>query len=218
MTNELSLMEKLAVSKKIMDAHNKIPTGGASPSMDSYNSPSMSSYNSPSVDNYAPVKGTYNIPQEFLQESQSNEPYLSSLPKMTTAPQPMTTDRVMSSKLPDAIKRLMIEHPIEIPNSMGGGGSVLSDELVEKATRLMNTDARGNQTSQPKQRVQEQSQPQSPNFNMKELKSMLREVVEEVLQENGILSESEQKSNEVFSFKVGKHIFEGKVTKIKKIS
>jgi hypothetical protein len=53
---------------------------------------------------------------------------------------------------------------------------------------------------------------------MKELKSMLREVVEEVLQENGILSESEQKSNEVFSFKVGKHIFEGKVTKIKKIS
>jgi hypothetical protein len=33
MTNELSLMEKLAVSKKIMDAHNKIPTGGASTSM-----------------------------------------------------------------------------------------------------------------------------------------------------------------------------------------
>ena len=59
---------------------------------------------------------------------------------------------------------------------------------------------------------------QQSNFNMKELKSMLREVVEEVLQENGILSESEQKSNEVFSFKVGKHIFEGKVTKIKKIS
>jgi hypothetical protein len=101
---------------------------------------------------------------------------------------------------------------------MGGGGSVLSDELVEKASRLMNSDARGNQVNQPKQRVQEQSQPQSSNFNMKELKSMLREVVEEVLQENGILSESEQKSNEVFSFKVGKHIFEGKVTKIKKIS
>jgi hypothetical protein len=47
---------------------------------------------------------------------------------------------------------------------------------------------------------------------------MLKEVVEEVLQENGILAESIQKSNEVFSFKVGKHIFEGKVTKIKKIS
>jgi hypothetical protein len=210
MTNELSLMEKLAVSKKIMDAHNRIPTGGVSPS--------MNSYNSPSVENYEPVRGNYNIPQEFLQESQQiDQPYLSSIPKTPTAPQPMTTDRVMASKLPDAIKRLMIEHPIEVPNSMGGG-SVLSDELVEKASRLMNL--KGGQ--QPKQSVNEQTkrpqQTQSPNFNMKELKSMLREVVEEVLQENGILSESEQKSNEVFSFKVGKHIFEGKVTKIKKIS
>jgi hypothetical protein len=207
MTNELSLMEKLAVSKKIMDAHNRIPTGGVSPS--------MNSYNSPSVENYEPVRGNYNIPQEFLQESQQiDQPYLSSIPKTPTAPQPMTTDRVMASKLPDAIKRLMIEHPIEVPNSMGGG-SVLSDELVEKATRLMGTSPKGNQ---PNQVVKEQSQPQSPNFNLKQLKSMLREVVEEVLQENGILSESEQKSNEVFSFKVGKHIFEGKVTKIKKIS
>ena len=111
----------------------------------------------------------------------------------------------------------MIEHPIEQPTSMGGGAT-LSNDLVEKAARLMKTDARGNQVGQSKQRVQEQSQTQLPNFNMKELKSMLREVVEEVLQENGILSESEQKSNEVFSFKVGKHIFEGKVTKIKKIS
>lgn len=211
MTNELSLMEKLAVSKKIMDAHNRIPTGGVSPS--------MNSYNSPSVENYEPVRGNYNIPQEFLQESQQiDQPYLSSIPKTPTTPQPMTTDRVMASKLPDAIKRLMIEHPIEVPNSMGGGGSVLSDELVEKASRLMNL--KGEQ--QPKQSVNEQikrpQQTQSSNFNIKELKSMLREVVEEVLQENGILTESTQKSNEVFSFKVGKHIFEGKVTKIKKIS
>ena len=210
MTNELDLMERLAVSKKIMDAHNRIPTGGASPS--------MNSYNTPQVENYEPVRGTYNIPQEFLQESQQiDQPYLSSIPKAPTMPQPLTSDRVMASKLPDAIKRLMIEHPIEVPNSMGGG-SVLSDELVEKASRLMNL--KGGQ--QPKQSVNEQTkrpqQTQSPNFNMKELKSMLREVVEEVLQENGILSESEQKSNEVFSFKVGKHIFEGKVTKIKKIS
>ena len=210
MTNELSLMEKLAVSKKIMDAHNRIPTGGASPS--------MNSYNTPQVENYEPVRGTYNIPQEFLQESQQiDQPYLSSIPKTPSMPQPLTSDRVMASKLPDAIKRLMIEHPIEVPNSMGGG-SVLSDELVEKATRLMNTDARGNQVNQPKQRIQEQAPVSQPQFNNKQLREMLKEVVEEVLLENGILAESTQKSNEVFSFKVGKHIFEGKVTKIKKIS
>jgi hypothetical protein len=209
MTNELSLMEKLAVSKKIMDAHNRTPRGSASPS--------MNSYNSPQVENYEPVNASYNIPKELLQESEINQPYLSSIPKTPTAPQAITTDRVMASKLPDAIKRLMIEHPIEVPNSMGGG-SVLSDELVEKATRLMGTDARGNQVNQPKQRIQEQTPTQQPQFNNKQLREMLKEVVEEVLLENGILAESTQKSNEVFSFKVGKHIFEGKVTKIKKIS
>jgi hypothetical protein len=211
MTNELDFMEKLAISKKIMDAHNRIPTGGASPS--------INSYNTPQVENYEPVRGTYNIPQEFLQESeQIDQPYLSSIPKAPAMPQPLTSDRVMASKLPDAIKKLMIEHPIEVPNSMGGGGSVLSDELVEKAARLMNTDARGNQINQPKQRIQEQVPIQQPQFNNKQLREMLKEVVEEVLLENGILAESTQKSNEVFSFKVGKHIFEGKVTKIKKIS
>jgi hypothetical protein len=95
----------------------------------------------------------------------------------------------------------------------------LSDELVEKATRLMNTDARGNQVNQPKQVVQRtDSQPQSSNFNMKQLKSMLREVVEEVLQENGILTESTEKANEMFTFKVGKHIFSGKISKVQKTS
>jgi hypothetical protein len=206
MNSEADLIQKLMISKQIMDKHNQTPRGGL---------PSINSYNTPEVESYEPVRGSYNIPQEFLQESQSNEPYLSSIPKTPTIPQPVTSDRVMSSKLPDAIKRLMIEHPIEQPTSMGGG-TTLSNELVEKAARLMNTDARGNQTPQPKQRVQEQSQ--SPNFNMKELKSMLREVVEEVLQENGILAESEQKTNEMFTFKVGKHIFSGKISKVQKTS
>jgi hypothetical protein len=212
MNSEADLIQKLMISKQIMDKHNQTPRGGM---------PSMDSYSSPQVESYEPANAKYNIPQEFLQESQQSEqfdqPYLSSIPKTPTMPQPITKDRVMSSKLPDEIKRLMIEHPIEQPSSMGGG-TTLSNDLVEKAARLMNIDARGNQSTQPKQIVKEQSQSQSSNFNMKELKSMLREVVEEVLQENGILSESEQKSNEVFSFKVGKHIFEGKVTKIKKMS
>lgn len=202
MSNELSLMEKLAISKKIMDKHNQTGRGQSSNN--------YSSYGSPSVENYEPVNANYNIPQEFLQESQVEQPYLSSIPK---TPQPITKDRVLASKLPDAIKRLMIEHPIEVPNSMGGG-SVLSDELVEKATRLMNTDARGNQINQPKQRIQEQTP--SPQFNNKQLKEMLKEVVEEVLLENGILSESSEKSNEQFTFKVGKHIFSGKISKVQK--
>ena len=47
---------------------------------------------------------------------------------------------------------------------------------------------------------------------------MIKEVVQEVLKENGLIVESTSKSNEVLSFRVGQHIFEGKITKIKKIA
>ena len=47
---------------------------------------------------------------------------------------------------------------------------------------------------------------------------MITEAVNDSLRENGLLVESSEKANEIFTFKVGKHIFEGKVTKIKKLS
>jgi hypothetical protein len=46
---------------------------------------------------------------------------------------------------------------------------------------------------------------------------MINEAVRSAMEENGLLVESSEKSNENFTFKVGKHIFEGKVTKIKKV-
>jgi hypothetical protein len=46
---------------------------------------------------------------------------------------------------------------------------------------------------------------------------MVNEAVKSALKENGLLVESSEKSNEMFNFKVGKHVFEGKVTKIKKL-
>lgn len=206
MNSEDDLIKKLMISKQIMEKHNHMPRSG--------DMTAAATYNIPEVESFEPVSSRYNIPQELLQESDVTQPYLSSVPSQINIPQPLTSDRVMASKLPDAIKRLMIEHPIEQPSSMGGN-TVLSDDLVEKASRLMGTDARGNQITQPKQRIQEQTSP-STGFNMKELKSVLREVVEEVLQENGILTESEQKSNEQFTFKVGKHIFSGKISKVQK--
>jgi len=206
MNSEDDLIKKLMISKQIMEKHNHMPRSG--------DMTAAATYNIPEVESFEPVSSRYNIPQELLQESEVTQPYLSSVPNQINIPQPLTSDRVMTSKLPDAIKRLMIEHPIEQPSSMVGSPT-LSNELVEKAARLMGTDARGNQIAQPKQRLQEQTS-LSTGFNMKELKSVLREVVEEVLQENGILTESEQKSNEQFTFKVGKHIFSGKISKVQK--
>ena len=121
----------------------------------------------------------------------------------------------MSSKLPDEIKRLMIEHPISQPNGMGG--PTLSSDLIDKAARLMNTDASGKQVGNPVQRQPQRQTISENTLDNDSLRSMLKEVVKEVLTENGILSESTQKTNETFSFKVGKHLFEGNVTKIKKL-
>ena len=63
------------------------------------------------------------------------------------------------------------------------------------------------------------------DMNMNEMKTMIRDVIRdtvrdvirEELQEAGILSESTENANEVIQFKVGKHIFMGKVTKIQKL-
>jgi hypothetical protein len=46
---------------------------------------------------------------------------------------------------------------------------------------------------------------------------MLKEVVKEVLKENGLLIESVNKTNETMVIRVGQHIFEGKISKIKKV-
>jgi hypothetical protein len=195
--NENDLMNKLLISKKIMEKHQAIPRntndGSGLLSSNTIDVPAVQSFDSPNA--------SYNIPQEFMQENVAAK-----IPKYVN-----NSERIMSSKLPDAIKQLMIEHPIQQPDSTSG--PVLSDELIEKASRLMNN---GKTNSIQEVNYKSQNNTQSTQSNQ-DLKSLLKEVVEEVLMENGILSESTTKSNEVFSFKVGKHIFEGKLLKIKKL-
>jgi hypothetical protein len=195
MSAEDDFIKKLMVSKAIMEKHKQMPRTGDGTRV----------INTPMVENYDAPQATYNLPQEMIQEA--------SVPQQQSR-QPMTQDRIMSSKLPDEIKQLMIEHPITQPNSMGG--PTLSNDLIDKAARLMNTDPSGKQIGNPVQRQQRQVVSESTLDNSS-LRSMLKEVVKEVLTENGILSESTQKTNDTFSFKVGKHLFEGNVTKIKKL-
>jgi hypothetical protein len=214
MTNENDLMMKLVAAKKIMNKHNEIGRGGLPTTINE--SPSVATYNQPNA--------TYNIPQEYMNESMTmghmqnddiNYPLLSenamNEKNLTKTYSPAPSERIMSSKLPDAIKQLMIEHPIHQPDNPMSGGAQISNELVEKASRLMNANAKG---EQPKQRRPVQEQYSQPTGD---LKSMVMEAVREVLSENGLISESVSKTNDVFTFRVGSHIFEGKVTKIKKM-
>ena len=198
------LMQKLAISKKIMDVHNNIQRGTASPSM-------------PMVENFDTPAASYNIPQEYLSEVQTQKPSYD-------PSQPLDEVRIKNSKLPDEIKKLMIEQPIIQPNSMGGG-SVISDDIIEGAQRLMNlNNSKQTPTTETTQRTQPKSN-ESSNINLSEMKSMLRDVVRdtvrdvvrEELQEAGMLVESTSKSNDTIQFKVGSHLFIGRVTQVKKI-
>jgi hypothetical protein len=129
-------------------------------------------------------------------------------------------DRISKSKLPDEIKRLMMEHPIQQPTMGVGSGAVLSNELVEKASRLMNTNAKGDIIGEQKQvrQPQQQTQQSMVGLSANEIKQIVRETMEDVLSENGLLIESETKSSEMFKFRVGQHLFEGKVLKVKKMT
>lgn len=210
------LMQKLALSKAIMDKADGIKNtnsmnGGLPPT-------SLQQMNSPESFDIPTAK--YNIPAEFLQESNTpQQPYLSNVPRENTKPIGVPTiDAIKNSKLPDEIKRLMMEHPISQPQQQP---TTISDELIEKASRLMKTNNGGYipESAKPKQTTQQQ--PQSiPNGNIdyKLIQKMINEAVNNALRDNGLIVESSEKSNEVFNFKVGKHIFEGKVTKIKKLS
>jgi molybdopterin-binding protein len=193
MTNDL--MQKLAISKKIMDVQNNIPRG---------NSAGLPM--SESITN-----ASYNIPQEYVSQP---EPMVQQKSPANIGG-PISEEKIMGSKLPEDIKRLMLENPIVQPNM--GGGPVLSDEIIEGAARLMG--------KTPKSQVSESApQIQNSSFNNNDLKQMIRDVVRdtvrdvvrEELQNSGVITESKL-SNESLQLRVGSHIFEGKVTKIKKL-
>jgi hypothetical protein len=121
MKSEQDLINKLMISKKIMEKHNEIGRGSAT---------QPTSFNTPQVEEFQPVSGNYNIPQEFLSENE--------VKMQSNVSQGSSEERIKNSKLPDEIKRLMLEHPIEQPTSYNGSAT-LSNELVEKASRLMGT-------------------------------------------------------------------------------
>jgi len=200
--NENDLMSRLVASKAIMDSpkfnqsRNSI-SGGLPPT---------------SLQDFDVPQAKYNIQQEYLQEQQS-APLLSQIPRENTKPVGVpSVDAIKNSKLPDEIKRLMIEHPIAQAQQQQ---ATLSNDLVEKASRLMK---REDSNYIPESAKNKQTTKVSSGIDYNMIQKMIEEAVEKALEKNGLLVESAEKTNEIFSFKVGKHIFEGKVTKIKKLS
>lgn len=197
-----NLMEKLAVSKKIMEKHNGTPRtqGGSLPMADNSNA-------------------SYNIPQDMLQQPpQQQQP---NIPTPSMSNEPVTENAIKNSKLPDAIKRLMLENPITQPQS---NGPALSNDIIEGAARLMknNSTPQPNELVNTKQPLKEVSSSTSLNNDLKQMirdvvRDTVRDVVREELKSSGMVTEGNQKVNETLSLRVGKHVFEGKVLKVKKV-
>ena len=203
MSTEMDLMQRLAVSKKIMEKTEQIKRGDVRPT-------------TPMVEDFQPVSGVYNLPEDLLSETKTKNYH--------DPTKPMDQERILNSKLPDEIKKLMIEQPIIQPNSVNGG-TVLSDDIIEGATRLMKKDKISDfpQTQLPKQKITESNT--ASNINMSDLKNMIRDtvrdtvrdVVREELKDAGMLVESTKNTNETIQFKVGNTLFVGKVLKIKNL-
>jgi hypothetical protein len=82
----------------------------------------------------------------------------------------------------------------------------------------MKTNAKGDVVGEQTQKRQPQQVQQSVGLSANDIRDIVRETVEDVLKENGLLVESESRSADMFKFRVGQHLFEGKVNKVKKMS
>ena len=129
-------------------------------------------------------------------------------------------NRINQSKLPDAIKRAMIENPIPVPDISLGDS--LDMNLVNKARKLMEEDG----TLESKQLLSSKEVPknatkkepiqyESHNNDLEKLiESVIRRVLDEKLTQ--ILTAQQMGTiNENLAIKVGDSIFTGKITKVK---
>lgn len=125
----------------------------------------------------------------------------------------LNVDKIQNSKLPDAIKRAMIEHPIEQMPSISLN-ETLDMDFVKGAKRLMEQEG-----VSPKKTQSQQRQSVGSNIDMNAIAVLIENTVRKVMDEklNQILSASTTASiNENLVLKVGDSIFKGKITGVNK--
>ena len=83
MRTENDLIQKLMISKKIMDKHKEIPRGNVSES-------DISTLSAPELQSFDTPASSYNIPSEFLSEQEVSRP-------VNTNPGPITEEKIKNS-------------------------------------------------------------------------------------------------------------------------
>jgi hypothetical protein len=151
-----------------------------------------------------------NIIRSSPEEVLKNEP---SPNQITKQPPQMNTQKIQESKLPEAIKRAMIENPI----SQISLNDSLDLNFVEKTKRLMESEGVSTKSTKT-------SSPQSnSNDLIKQLTPIIENIVRKTVVEimdsklNQILTAQQTLSiNENLVLKVGDSIFKGKITGVNK--
>jgi hypothetical protein len=151
-----------------------------------------------------------NAPDEVLIDEPIREKKI--LSKNLTAA-PTDIQKVHESKLPDAIKRAMIDHPIPQISL----NETIDMKLVDKAKKLMEQDGSLSTTSKSSSKSPMKDFGY-PTLNESKLEKLIENAVRKVLDEklNQILTAQQLGTiNENLVLKVGNSIFSGKITKVK---
>jgi hypothetical protein len=125
-------------------------------------------------------------------------------------------DKIQNSRLPEAIKRAMIEHPIEQMPSISLN-ETLDMDFIKGAKRLMEQE--GVSTKQKTVVPFSKQQTQSSNIDMNVIATLIENTVRKVMDEklNQILTAQQtQTINENLVLKVGDSVFKGKITGVNK--
>lgn len=197
MGSESELFEKLIKSKQLM---NVVESGNYTKG----NVDKSQLYESNTSD-LPPISNNYNL-ESVERTSISND---ISKPKLTE-------EGILNSKLPDEIKKIMIENPIP---DIGFNNSVLSENFVDQVSEKMRKMGLTNEptTVQRKKVITEQEQPKkTQKLTESSLKKMFKEVLSESLDEllesklNTLISETKQ-TNEKIKIVIGNTVLEGKI-------
>lgn len=132
-------------------------------------------------------------------------------PRQVSASQVPNVDKIQNSKLPDAIKKAMMDNPIPQISL----NETLDMDFVKGAKKLMEREGLAKKT--PTQSKTQQSA--IPNIDMGAIAVLIENTVRKVMDEklNQILSAQQTASiNENLVLKVGDSIFKGKITGVNK--
>jgi hypothetical protein len=126
---------------------------------------------------------------------------------------PASVDKIQNSKLPDAIKKAMIENPIQQMPQISLS-ETLDMDFVKGAKRLMEQEGVSTNKQTPSKSTQ-----QSANIDMSAIAVLIENTVRKVMDEklNQILTAQQtQTINENLVLKVGDSVFKGKITGVNK--